>query len=62
LNCDKCPIEKECEELELKAENFCPIIYVVKRYLQREIAEAKFANEMEKLKAKLEGAFRRLGG
>ena len=49
MNCEKCPIKEECEELGLKAEKFCPILYVVKRYLRREIEEAKAFHKMKKL-------------
>mgnify|MGYP000229834261 CR=1 FL=1 len=49
MNCEECPIKEECEELGLKAEKFCPILYVVKRYLRREIEEAKALHEMKKL-------------
>jgi len=53
LNCEECPIKEECEELKLKAEKFCPILYVVKRYLKREIEEAETFYRIQKLAEKL---------
>ena len=53
MNCEECPIKEECEELKLKAEKFCPILYVVKRYLKREIGEAETFYCMRKLAEEL---------